>query len=368
MARDRFTTSIGRAAYGVAQSARVAGYLGQYVLAARLSRPGGPLAARTKPRAEPAPKPGKPGPRRGPGWAATLGDLRALFRRDLRNIEQGYYRVPHDLLSSPGELLLRAPAFFRDVPSVNERRARRDADQVFRSRREAGEGKRYPRYYLQNFHFQSGGYLSDRSARLYDHQVEVLFTGGADAMRRQALVPLYHEIAKRGVRGTRLVDVACGTARFLTFVRDNYPRLDITGIDLSPNYLAEARRNLSPWGGVRLIQGMAEALPLPDDSVDILTNVYLFHELPRKVRAATVREFARVLKPGGALIFVDSIQLGDFPAFDPMLERFPVNYHEPYYHDFITQDLSALFEAAQLTVEWEERAFLSKVILCRKSR
>ena len=53
-------------------------------------------------------------------------------------------------------------------------------------RREAATGKkfqsgfrgRYPRYFLQNFHYQSGGYLTDESAALYDHQVEVLFVGG----------------------------------------------------------------------------------------------------------------------------------------------------------------------------------------------
>ena len=46
----------------------------------------------------------------------------------------------------------------------------------------------FPDYYLRNFHYQTGGYLSERSAKLYDQQVEVLFIGSADAMRRQALV------------------------------------------------------------------------------------------------------------------------------------------------------------------------------------
>ena len=37
---------------------------------------------------------------------------------------------------------------------------------------------RLPDYYLQNFHYQSDGYLIVESAQLYDYQVEVLFTGG----------------------------------------------------------------------------------------------------------------------------------------------------------------------------------------------
>jgi hypothetical protein len=41
------------------------------------------------------------------------------------------------------------------------------------------------------------------------------------------------------------------------------------------------------------------------------------------------REFARVLKPGGRLVVVDSLQMGDEPDYDGMLELFPQNYHEP---------------------------------------
>ena len=48
----------------------------------------------------------------------------------------------------------------------------------------------YPDYYLQNFHHQTDGYLSDHSAGLYDLQVEILFNGTADAMRRRVLAPL----------------------------------------------------------------------------------------------------------------------------------------------------------------------------------
>ena len=55
---------------------------------------------------------------------------------------------------------------------------------------------RYPPYYLQKFHFQTDGYLSDGSAERYDHQVEVLFGGGAAAMRRHALVPLKRVFAE----------------------------------------------------------------------------------------------------------------------------------------------------------------------------
>ena len=46
----------------------------------------------------------------------------------------------------------------------------------------------------------------------------------------------------------------------------------------------------------------------------------MFHELPPKVRRTVFREFARVLKPGGRLVLVDSLQIGDEPDYDGMAD------------------------------------------------
>src|SRR3546814_8209818 len=90
-----------------------------------------------------------------------MDDLQDLFRRDLANIRAGLYQAPHDMMPRPVRGLRKSAAFFRDLAEVNRRRIGRINDEIFR---EPYRG-RYPRYYLQNFHFQSGGYLSgDRSA------------------------------------------------------------------------------------------------------------------------------------------------------------------------------------------------------------
>ncbi len=65
--------------------------------------------------------------------------------------------------------------------------------------------------------------------------------------------------------------------------------------------------------------------------------MYLFHELPPEVRRAAAAEMARVLRPGGLLVFTDSIQLGDREQLDPNLGRFG-DFNEPYYLSYISED------------------------------
>jgi SAM-dependent methyltransferase len=97
-----------------------------------------------------------------------------------------------------------------------------------------------------------------------------------------------------------------------------------------------------------------------------VTCIYLFHELPRPIRARVTREMARVLRPGGLLLFVDSLQLGDEPAFDGLLDLFPAAYHEPYYADYVRQDVAGLFAEAGLERVSKARAHMSTVVAAAK--
>jgi ubiquinone/menaquinone biosynthesis C-methylase UbiE len=86
--------------------------------------------------------------------------------------------------------------------------------------------------------------------------------------RQQALLPLQEVFARRDQRQLKLVDVGCGTGRFLDFVKQAWPRLPCLGIDLSEPYLREARRHLRRCSWLKLAVANAEALPLPDASQD----------------------------------------------------------------------------------------------------
>lgn len=351
-------SALDRLSYGVSQSARVAWFFAHYLAAAHTQ------AEQAKP-ARAHTRVSKRASEPGPGRATFYRALYALFEEDWRNIEAGLYAPPSDLAvtADPRRLLALSRDFLKDARRVAERRAkRRVRDLPMREAR-----ARYPAYYRRNFHFQTDGYLSAESAALYDFQVETLFLGAADAMRRAALPALARVIRGRDQRKLTLVDLGCGTGRFLSFVKDNFPRLRLYALDLSSHYLREADKGLASWPAVTLVQAKAEAVPLGDGAADIVTAIYLFHEVPPRIREKIAREIARLLKPKGTFILLDSLQLGDRPEFDALLKKFPRNFHEPFYASYAAQDLVQLFGKAGLTVREERQAFLSKVAVFEKS-
>lgn len=342
-----------RANYGLRQAPRIAWYLTHGYAMGQLRQ----LAEAQDPDAARPRKASRPTPDRDRLWR----DLAGLFARDLANVEAGIYPMPSDHDGSLPDRIDRSRAFFLDLPEIFKRRKSEAHQEVFND----DFRSKFPRYYLQNFHYQSGGYLTEGSAKLYDLQVEVLFNGTANAMRRQALVPIHDALKGRDQRKVALADVACGTGRFLRLVSDAFPGLRPTGIDLSPTYIEEARRHLKRRRA-RLMVANAEALPLPDNSQDVVTTIFLYHELPPKVRRIVAAEFARVLKPGGLLVFVDSLQLGDVEDYDGLLELFPSGFHEPFYESYTREDLTALFGEAGLEPVSSRTAFVSKVMAFAK--
>jgi ubiquinone/menaquinone biosynthesis C-methylase UbiE len=208
--------------------------------------------------------------------------------------------------------------------------------------------------------------MTEDSAQRYDTQVEVLFYGTANAIRRQALPPLHEHFTGRDQRRLRLIDVGCGTGRFLACCKQVWPRLPALGLDMSEAYVAEARRHLRQWCWIDFVVANGEAIPVESASQDAVTSIFTFHELPPKVRRIVFGEFARVLKPGGRLVVVDSLQIGDEPDYDGLLELFPQNYHEPYYGSYIEENFGAIAVECGLTHIRDVKAFVSKVMVFDK--
>ncbi len=343
-----------RLAYAANQLPRLAWYAGHDVMFRRLARRARETGRSRRPPAQSnMPLPSE---------RRIYADMFNLLQQDLANVEAGIYPLPRDRDGSLSARIHRSRLFFDDLTEVHERRERNDFREV---RTQETRGRR-PDYYLQNFHFQSGGWLTDDSADRYDTQVEVLFKGTANAMRRQALPPLYEHFSGRDQRTLRLVDLGCGTGRFLDLVKQAWPRLPSLGLDLSDAYIRHARRYLRHRARLSLIVAKAEAIPLPDADVDAVTSIFTMHELPPEVRRTVIGEAARVLKPGGRLVLLDSLQRGDVPDYDGLLERFPQNYHEPYYKSYVEEDFVAVAAAHGLAHRRNVTAFVSKVMVFDK--
>lgn len=283
----------------------------------------------------------------------------SAFEKEAADVAAGLYPPMGDRPADPARAVRRTADFITDALEVEARRRRGDGVEV-RDQAPAS----YPAYYRQNFHFQTGGWFTAESAGRYEAQVEALFAGTAGAMRRRALSLIARAWRARDHRGLAMLDLACGTGAFLSDLAVAFPRARLIGADLSPAYLGEAR---AAAPGAAFVQAKAEQLPFADASLDAVSAVYLFHELPPKVRGAVAAEIARVLKPGGLFALADSIQPADEPRLARLLEAFPAYFHEPFYASYASADLTALFGKAGLRAAGADAAFLTKALLFRKA-
>lgn len=96
--------------------------------------------------------------------------------------------------------------------------------------------------------------------------------------------------------GDTVLDVATGTGAVARELL-RQKRCRVVGLDQSPEMLREARRRLG--SSVELVEGNAQHLPFDDASFDGLTFTYLLRYVEDP--AATLRELARVVRPGGSI-------------------------------------------------------------------
>jgi demethylmenaquinone methyltransferase/2-methoxy-6-polyprenyl-1,4-benzoquinol methylase len=138
--------------------------------------------------------------------------------------------------------------------------------------------------------------------RHYD-AVGAVMSFGQDPRWRRALVDAVAPAA-----GDRVLDVATGTGMVAALLRSRAD-CSVVGLDQSDEMLAGARERFRGDGSVELVRGEAERLPFDDGEFDALTFTYLLRYVDDP--AATLRELARVVQPGGRIA---SLEFGVPPA------------------------------------------------------
>lgn len=129
--------------------------------------------------------------------------------------------------------------------------------------------------------------------------------------------------------GDRVLDIGCGTGNVaITAARRGG---DVTGVDITPELLAEARENadLAGFDGIDWREGDAADLPLQDDAFDVTLSClgHMYGDPPE----AVTRELLRVTRPGGRIGFVSWTPTGLFPFVAGVLTTYLPQGAQPDY-------------------------------------
>ncbi len=120
------------------------------------------------------------------------------------------------------------------------------------------------------------------------------------AMRQKQLVPFRQRVI--GAAEGRVLEIGIGSGLNLPLYGSGVR--SVIGLEPSPELLRMAcERGRSAPTSVEFLEASAEAMPLDDKCVDTVVTTWTLCTIPNVARALT--EICRVLKPGGALLFVE---------------------------------------------------------------
>jgi len=139
----------------------------------------------------------------------------------------------------------------------------------------------------------------------------------------RALKDLEGLIENRRASYPVIVDVGCGYGRSFEMLQDRFRPTRMVGIDVDAKMLAISKREAEKHRLlVELKQASSSSLPLPTESVDMVLCHQTFHHLIDQHRS--LREFHRVLKPDGVLLFAESTRKYIHSWIIRMLFRHPM--------------------------------------------
>jgi ubiquinone/menaquinone biosynthesis C-methylase UbiE len=204
----------------------------------------------------------------------------------------------------------------------------------------------YPNYYLQPFHAYKTGNLSWEAATevevaAYAAHARIWSDTGSkagDARLRES----FHTQLKAQIPTApeTILDLGCSVGMSTFALQDTYPNAAVTGLDLSPYFLAIAQyRTQQTQRTVEWVHAAAEAMPFPGQSFDLVSTCLMCHELPQESTQAILKEAHRLLKPGGHLAIMDMNPQSEVFAKLPPYVFTLLKSTEPYLDEYFTLDM-----------------------------
>jgi len=289
--------------------------------------------------------------RKGPG---VLIEIQKLFLSDAKNVAKGLY--PENLgfelhnknnLENFSEIL---KDYKNVIDSRKNNKTRVDSD--------------YPDYFSRKFHFQTDGYASEDSAKLYSQQVEILFGGTAQLMRKLIVKAALGNFGSD--EKINVLDIGCGLGEASLLIENVFSKALIEATDISNEYINFAKKHNS---SDRIKYSKMDGTSLRkkyEKKFDLTYQVFLSHELPKKEREEVILSQIKSLKPGGIGIVLDSLQLDDKPSWNEVLLDFPKRYHEPFYKNYIKNNLEKFLQEQNVKILKTEYALFSKCVSFKK--
>ncbi|MBD2612481.1 MAG: class I SAM-dependent methyltransferase [Nostoc sp. GBBB01] len=210
----------------------------------------------------------------------------------------------------------------------------------------------YPEYYLRPFHAYEGGNLNWKAAWELKVAARTVHAGiwrDAGAQGDDKLRQSYHDILKAQLpnQPQNILDLACGVGLSTFALQELYPQAQITGLDLSPYFLAVAHYNARQHQAkINWLHAQAESTGLPNASFDLVSVFLMFHELPQSAARQIFAEARRVLRPGGYLAIMDMNPKSEVYKKMPAYILTLLKSTEPYLDEYFALDIEqAIIEA-----------------------
>lgn len=210
----------------------------------------------------------------------------------------------------------------------------------------------YPDYYLTSFHAYDTGNMSWQAAFEVEpaaYAVHAKIWQGAETQGDAKLRQSYHDILTNQIpqEPQDILDIGCSVGMSTFALQALYPQAKITGLDLSPYFLAVAEyRSQQRQAKINWVHAPAETTGLPDASFDLVSIFLVCHELPQSPTKQIFAEARRLLRPGGHLGIMDMNPKSEAYVKMPPYILTLLKSTEPYLDDYFNLDIAqALVEA-----------------------